>query len=153
MAVTWNPGIFKNGVFSALPTPAKVLNLAIDWDVHKSKTPLADGILTTGHSLNAMRFSIAGALVKNAAKTKIFEDVDIVTAFENLKVLLNVDTDSDKYQTFILNDAPSETFRSFKSCYAENLVFGYGDNDRAEPTYSCDIVAENPNMFSTAPGD
>lgn len=152
MANTWNPGIFKNDAFSAIPTPAKIMNLAIEWDIHKSKTPLADGVLTTGHSLNGMRISVAGSLVKNAAKVKIFDDFDIVTAFENLKVLLNVDEDSDKYEFFILNDDPTSTFRSFKSCYPENLVFGYGDNDRAEPVYSFDLVAENPNMFSTAPG-
>lgn len=152
MTVSWNPGIFKNGVFSALPTPAKVLNLSISWDAHRSKTPLADGITSTGQTLNEQRFNISGSLVKNAAKTKLFEDIDIVTAFENLKLLLNVDDDSDKYEFFILKDDGNSVYRKFKSCYAESLVFGYGDNDMHDPTYSADIVAENPLMFSTAPG-
>lgn len=151
MAFTWKPAIRKGGTLTLLPRPVTLLKPHDSWDMRDSKVPLKDGSIVTGHSFNAVEIEIAGMLAIDGSVADLTEQ-EMFTHYESMRNLLNINSDAQKYEFFIYHDAGTGVYRKYKQCSARDLVLSFGDDDHVVFTYSATIIADDPTIYTTAPG-
>ena len=69
---------------------------------------------------------------------------------EELRARLDVTSAGDEYEFFLYHDAASATYRKLKSC--TTIRFDYDLSSKALFTYSIAIHAEDPAIYTAAPG-
>lgn len=153
MAFVWKPAIYKGSTLTWLPRPVDTVRLTTEWDNRESKVPLKDGISTTGHSLNGRVITIGGKTGKNESGF-LCTDEDRMDELEAVLTLLDISADSEKFELFLYHDAGSGVYRKFKQCSPKSYGYAQGErqDERVHSPYELVIVAEDPVLYSTAPG-
>lgn len=153
MAFVWKPAIYKDSTLTQLPRPISRVRLNLDWDRRESKVPLLDGLSTTGHSKNGRIITISGQFGWNA-DGPLCDEGDSLDEAEVLIGLLDIATDSEKFELFLYHDASSAVYRKFKQCSPVSFGDAHGDTqeERVAGPYELVILAEDPVLYTTAPG-
>jgi hypothetical protein len=152
MAWTWEPAIYKGGTLFELPKPVKSLVVKHGWHFETTKVPLADGQFTDGHSKQGVSIFVQGELgsevgVGNLTTAQLqFERLEAWTT--RLDV---VSAGTDKYEFVIWNDK-SSVYRKYKDVSCVDLTFDIGDDKHVIHPYTINLFAEDPTIYTTAPG-
>jgi len=149
MAFFFKPAIYKNSVLVQLPLPVVSVRVQEAWDFEMLKVPLADGDFVTGHSQQGVSISIDGQIRAQAGAPKASEEA-MFAVIENMRSTLDVSAAGDKYSFFLYHDVATSTYRKFKSC--STVKFDYDVSDKNLFPYSIVIHAEDPVLYTTAPG-
>lgn len=153
MAFVWKPAIYRDSTLTWLPRPVEGFHLQNEWDKRDSKVPLKDGISTTGHSQNGRVITIRGNVGWNESGP-LPDEGDALTELEAILTLVDISADSEKFELFIYHDAGSATYRKFKECSPQSFTYAIGEkqDERVSAPYDLVILAEDPVLYSTAPG-
>jgi hypothetical protein len=149
MTFTFKPAIYKNSVLYELPRPVPVVRMRDAWDAGRFKVPLADGDALVGHSRQGVEISIEGQIGSQSGTLKTSEG-DILQAAELLRERLDVSSDAEKFELFLYHDTASGTYRKFKIC--STVQFEIDLSNQNLFTYSMVVHAEDPVLYTTAPG-
>lgn len=149
MTFTFKPALYTGSTFYELPRPVTTLRIQDSWDFEQFKVPLADGDTLVGHSRQGIDISIAGQLGTQAGGLKISE-ADMFQELEELRNYLDVTSGGDQYEFFLYHDTTTATYRKLKSC--STIRFEYDLSNKAIFTYSAALHAEDPTIYTTAPG-
>ena len=148
----WKPAIYKGGTLTELPRPVLSLEIQDSWDFRTSKVPLDDGETLDGHTFNGPVISVSFQMAKQAGVQKLTE-VEMFDLYKSFRDTVNVDTDADKYEFFIYHDTTgSGTYRKFKKCAPIEYSCSFGDDVNALFVASLTVKAEDPVIYTTAPG-
>lgn len=152
MAFVWKPAIWDGSALFQLPRPIEQLTVRNGWDVRESKVPLKDGGSSIGHSRNAVEIQVAGWHTIDEGTAKFTEETQFAL-YEELVGVLDVSSDaSDRYEFFLYHDSGSATYRKYKNCWTRSFSSDFGDQARVQFPYSITIVADDPVIYTTAPG-
>jgi len=149
MTFTFKPAIYQNASFYELPRPVPVVRMRDAWDAGRFKVPLADGDTLTGHSRQGVDISIEGQIGSQSGTLKISEG-DMLQEAETLRDRLDVASDAEKFELFLYHDSASGTYRKFKTC--STVQFEIDLSNQNLFTYSMVVHAEDPVLYTTAPG-
>ena len=150
MSFVWKPAIYKPGPgLYELPRPVVSLSWQDTWDFETLKVLLTDGDAVTGHSRGGVEIRLEGQIGEQAGTLKLTEQAMFAT-LETLRSRLDVASDGDKYEFFIYHDASSDTYRKFKSASTVRLECDLSNVYLF--SYSLVIHADNPTLYTTAPG-
>jgi len=149
MAFVFQPGVYRNSSLYRLPRPVSTLRVTEGWDFQQFKVPLKAGDVHVGHSKDGLNILIEGQFGSQDGSLKLNEE-EMFAALESLRTALDVTSDADKFEFFTYYDASSTTYRKYKACSAIRLEY-----DLSSPhlfTYSASLHADDPTIYSTAPG-
>ena len=149
MTFTFKPALYDGSTLHELPRPVVAMRLKDRWDFEKLKVPLAAGDTLVGHSLDGVDLAIDGQIVSQAG-TLLLSEQDMFAELESLRSALDVSASGTKYEFFLYHDAASATYRKFKQC--STLRFEYDLSDKRLFKYSVEVHAEDPVIYTTAPG-
>ena len=149
MSFTFKPSIYKDASLYELPQPVLVVRIQDAWDFEQIKVPLAAGDVLTGHSQQGVGISVEGRIGSKTGTPRALEQA-MFEGIEELRTALNVSATDDKYDFFLYHDESTSTYRHFKSC--STVRFDYDLSDKNLFSYSIVIHAEDPVIYTTAPG-
>ena len=155
MTRVFKPSVWQTGdgsTVTELPKPIVDFSIADGWDIRKSKVPLADGETYDGHSINGPIIAVQGSIGRDTSGKYIDEE----TMFDRYLIIrskLDISSSSEKYEFFIYHDVGSATYQKFKSCSTRSFELFLGDDDNKLFEYSLSVIAEDPVIYTTAPGD
>lgn len=148
--MTW---VFKPSIYVAslteFPKPVTSLVLNDRWDMDIHKVPLNAGQFTEGRTKNGVSINISGFVGKQAGTTKLTEEA-MFGVLESLRTTL--DTVTSKFEFFVYHDTGTSTYRKFKDVVCQSFSCGLGDETRVPFSYSAELLAEDPVIYTTAPG-
>ena len=145
----FKPALYKNAVLYPLPRPVLSVRFQDAWDAEQFKVPLKDGDFMTGHSQQGVEILVEGQVGTQSGDWDSSEE-DRLPLLEDLQDKLDVNSDGEKYTFFLLHDAVTPTYRKFKSC--STVRFDYDLSDKSLYKYSIAIHADDPLLYTTAPG-
>jgi hypothetical protein len=145
----FKPAIWRDSILFEFPRPVPVLKVQESWDVERFKIPLQDGDRWVGHSRNGVEIALQGQVGSQAGALKLTEE-EMFAAIEALRTALHVGPDDDRYAFFLFHDDASSTYRHFRNCSTVRL--DYDLSNEKLYTYSAVIHAEDPVLYTTAPG-
>lgn len=149
MSFVWKPAIFDASGLYRLPRPVTSLSWQDSWDFVPLKVLLAEGDELAGLSRGGIEIRIEGQIGSQAGSLKLTEQ-DMFTTLETLRSRVNVLSAAAKYEFFIYHDDTSSTYRKFKS--ATTVQFECDLSDVHLFTYTVSIHADDPTLYTTAPG-
>ena len=149
MSFTFKPALYDGSTLHELPRPVTALRLRDRWDFERFKVPLAAGDTLVGHSLDGVDLAVDGQIVSQAGALMLSEH-DMFSELETLRSALDVSAAGQKYEFFLYHDSESATYRKFKNC--STLRFEYDLSDKRMFKYAIEIHAEDPVIYTTAPG-
>lgn len=149
MPFTFKPAVYDGSTLYELPRPVLAVRIQDAWDFKEFKVPLAAGDVLTGHSRQGVDISIEGQVGSQAGNLKTTEQ-EMFQELETLRGMLNVDSSNGKFSLFLYYDAISAIYRKFKNCSTSR--FEYDLSDKNLFTYSITIHADDPVIYTTAPG-
>ena len=149
MSFVFKPAVYKSSALYELPRPVPVLRVRDAWDASRFKVPLADGDALVGHSRQGVDISLEGQIGSQSGSLKTSEGA-MLEELEALRSTLDVSSASEKFEFFIYHDATSGTYRKFKLC--STVQFEMDLSNQNLFTYSLVVHAENPVLYTTAPG-
>lgn len=149
MTFTFKPALYNGITLYELPRPITSIHIQDTWGFQQFKVPLGDGDTLVGHSRQGVEIALEGQIGTQAGALKISE-ADMFQEIEMLRSRLDVTSGGDEYEFFLYHDAPSDTYRKFRSC--TTIRFDYDLSNKSLFTYSVLIHAENPTIYSTPPG-
>ena len=153
MTMIFKPSVWKtgDGAVTEMPKPTPQVTIGDSWDSRQSKVPLADGITFDGLSRNGTEIRVSGQFGLDTSGTYLGEE-NMFARYETIRTKIDISADSDKYEFFLFHDTVEPLYRKFKSCVTRSLDLSLGDDDRIAFVYNLVIVAEDPVIYSTAPG-
>lgn len=113
--------------------------------------PRVAGATSYGLALDTLPITIIGEFGKSASAVTDSEQ-EMWTELETLRTKLASADDSEKLELFIYHDTGSATYRKFKQVRPVSLQPSVGDSSRVIFGYQLVLMAENPAIYSTAPG-
>lgn len=149
MTFTFRPALYRNSTLFELPRPITTLRVLDAWDFEQFKVPLADGDRLYGHSRAGIDLSIEGRTGTHAGVLCGTEE----TMLDTLSLLgeaFDITSDDDRYELFLYHDEASGTYRKYRSC--ATVRFEYDLSSPHLFTWSAVIHAEDPRLYTTAPG-
>ena len=149
MTFVFSPAIYRDATLWELPRPVSSMRIQESWDFERFKVPLADGDSHVGHSKQGVDISIEGQFGSQDGVTKLSE-AEMFAVLESLRTKLDISADSEKFEFFLYYDISSGTYRKFRECSTVRLEY-----DLSSPhlfAYSAIVHADDPTIFSTAPG-
>jgi hypothetical protein len=149
MTFIFSPAIYRDSELWKLPRPVTSLRIQEAWDFERFKVPLADGDTHVGHSKQGIDIAIDGQFGSQDGTTKISE-AEMFAVLEVLRSKLDVSDESEKFEFFLYYDGGSGTYRKFRECSAVRLEY-----DLSSPhlfSYAAIVHADDPNIYTTAPG-
>lgn len=149
MTFTFKPAIYKNSSLYELPRPVPVVRVRDAWEASRFKVPLGDGDTLVGHSRQGVDISVEGQIGSQSGTLKTSEG-EMLQESETLRGTLDVTSGLEKFEFFLYHDVASATYRKFKSC--STVQFEIDLSDQNLFTYSLVIHAEDPVLYTTAPG-
>ena len=149
MAFVFKPAVYDGSSLYELPRPIVSLRLQDAWDFEQFKVPLRDGDTAVGHSRDGVDIAIDGQIGTQQGELKASEE-EMFQEIETLRSRIDVDSSADKYELFLYHDAASDVYRKFKSC--STVRFDVDLSDKHLFTYSAVIHADDPVIYTTAPG-
>lgn len=145
----FKPAVWKGGVLYELPRPVTVVRIQDSFDFARFKVPLAAGDSVAGRSRNGVDIAIEGEIGTQAGTLKSSEQ-SMFNTVDALRAALSAGAPDQTYQFFVYHDAPSGTYRSFRSCTTVRF-----ECDLSAPqlfAYSALIHASDPAIYTSAPG-
>ena len=154
--MTWvfKPSVWQSGdgsTVTELPKPTPNVNIGDAWDMRTSKVPLADGLTFDGMSRNGTEIRVGGKFGLDTSG-RFLDEENMFGRYETVRAKIDVSSDAEKYEFFFFHDTGSATYRKFKSCVTRSMDLSLGDADRIVFIYNVVIVAEDPVIYTTAPG-
>ena len=149
MTFTFKPALYDGSTLYELPRPVVAMRIKDQWDFERLKVPLSAGDSLVGHSLNGVDLAVDGQIVSQAGALLLSEQ-DMFSELQSLRSALDVSATDQKYEFFLYHDAASATYRKFKKC--STLRFEYDLSDKRLFKYSVEVHAEDPVIYTTAPG-
>jgi len=149
MGFVFKPAVYGGAGLYELPRPVPVLRVRDSWDSSRFKVPLADGDATVGHSRQGVDISLEGQVGSQSGTLKTTEGA-MLQELETLRETLDVSSAAEKYEFFIYHDSSSGVYRKFKTC--STVQFEMDLSDQNLFTYSLIVHAEDPVLYTTAPG-
>lgn len=151
--MTWKPAVYKEGTFLPLLRPVVSLAIKDSWDMRDAKVPLADRSHVNGVSKNGVTITVSGgAVIDGETNANFCTEAESLAAYLEMRSVLDVSDDSQRFEFFIYHDEDSAYCRKFKSCVCKELSVDLGDEARLDFPYSLVVFAEDPVMHTTAPG-
>lgn len=156
-AWVWNPAIYSNGSMYFLPRPVLRFQVGDEWNVDRQKVPKKQGEQIVGHSKNAVKISVSGLFgvigPRGTSEPELLISEGLMyPQYELLRARCDISSEATKFELFKYYDPYSGTYRKYKSVSVLNLSADLGDNDRITFPYSIDFIADDPVIYSTAPG-
>lgn len=154
MSWVFKPSVWQTGdgsTVTELPKPIVDFSIADGWDMRKSKVPLADGESYDGHSQNGAIISVQGSLGLDASGTYIGEQA-MFQRYIVIRDKIDISAEGDKYEFFIFHDTVEPLYRKFKDCSTRSFEAFLGDDDHTLFEYNLIVIAEDPVIYTTAPG-
>lgn len=149
MSFIWKPALFDASGLYLLPRPVTSLSWQDSWDFDQLKVILAEGDELAGLSRGGIELRIEGQIGSQDGDFKLTEEA-MFTTLETLRNRLNAASDLEKYELFIYHDAATATYRKFKA--ASTVQFECDLSDVHLFSYSVSIHADDPTLYTTAPG-
>jgi hypothetical protein len=149
MAFTFKPAVYDGSTLYELPRPIVSIRVQDAWDFEQFKVPLAAGDTVVGHSRQGVDIAVEGQIGTQGGGLKITE-ADMFQEIETLRSRLDVTSSGDEYEFFLYHDTATATYRKFKSC--STIRFDYDLSNKNLFTFSAAIHAEDPVIYTTAPG-
>ena len=149
MSLVFRPALYRGGTLFELPRPITTLRVLDAWDFEQFKVPLAAGDRLYGHSRNGLDLSIEGS-VGTRAGTLCATEEDMLAALSQLSEAFDITSDEDRYEFFLYHDQPSAAYRKYRSC--ATVRFEYDLSSPQLFTWSAVVHAEDPRLYTTAPG-
>jgi hypothetical protein len=135
-----------------LPQPIIQLDPGWLWKQQEHKVPRVAGAVSYGLALESVPISITGELAKNASGITLTEQ-EMWTELETLRGKLAAADDAEKLELFVYHDASGGgTYRKFKQVRPVSLQASIGDDRNVVFGYQLVLMAENPVIYTTAPG-
>jgi len=149
MPFEYKPAIYKNAQLYELPKPILSLKLQDSWNQEQFRVPLATGDVLVGHAQNGLTISVKGELhhttgTPKAAELALFDDL------ETLRAALSTSSPDERYELLLYHDDNAELYRRLVSCATLHFQFDFADQHRM--VYGIEIHAEDPIIYTTAPG-
>lgn len=149
MSFVWKPALFDASGLYLLPRPVTSLSWQDSWDFDPLKVLLAEGDELAGLSRGGIEIRIEGQIGSQDGSLKLTEQ-EMFTTLETLRSRVNASSDAAKYEFFIYHDDASSTYRKLKS--ATTVQFECDLSDVHLFTYTVSIHADDPTLYTTAPG-
>jgi hypothetical protein len=155
--MNWCPAIYHSS-FGVYILPRPVITLDPKWtqDSDPKKVPKLAGGFTYGFSWNPVKIHVAGQFNISAGTTPLVgsTESDKITELQSMVTKLsNVISSADAfYEFFMFYNSGTGVYLKFKSCWTEAFMPQLGDGDRTTWPYQIDIVANDPVLYTTAPG-
>lgn len=146
---TFKPAVYRSSTLYELPRPITTLRLQEAWDFDQFKILLQDGDHLAGHSRQGIDISLEGQIALQAGTLRLTEE-EMFDELEALRTSLHIGPEDSKYELFLYHDADTDTFRKFKSVSTLRLETDLSDKHLF--TWSALLHAENPTIYTTAPG-
>lgn len=146
-----NMGIYRNSTFYPLPRPLPSVRVQLAWDHEKKKAIRKDGEQISGVSRNALEIQISGLLAIDTDTPRIYEE-DMFALWSSLVTNMDVDNNT-KFELFLYyRTTGTPYYRKFKRVSPASLTFDMGDQARVPFQYTATFLAEDPVIYTTAPG-
>lgn len=145
----FKPATYRSGTLYELPRPITSLRLQEAWDFDQLKVLLIDGDLLAGHSRQGIDINLEGQIALQAGALRLTEQ-EMFEELENLRQALHVGATDNRYEFFLYHDQLTATYRKLKSCSTIRLETDLSNNHLF--TYTAQLHAEDPNIYTTAPG-
>jgi hypothetical protein len=149
MSFVWKPAVYDAGGLYRLPRPVTSLSWQDSWDFDALKVLLAEGDELAGLSRGGIEIRLEGQIGSHDGDLQLTEQA-MFTTLETLRNRLNASSDGAKYEFFLYHDDVSATYRKFKSASTGQLECDLSDVHLF--TYSVAIHADDPTLYTTAPG-
>lgn len=149
MSFLFEPAVVRDSTIVRLPRPIAALRVQETWDFERFKVPLRDGDQSLGHSRQGVDILIDGQIGSQDGALKLSEE-SMFEALESLRAGLDVSGGGSKFELFLYLDEIGGTYRKFKDCSSVRLEYDLSDPHLF--TYSAVIHADDPAIYSTAPG-
>lgn len=149
----WKPAIYKGSTLYELPRPVPALTIKDGWDMREAKVPLSDRTFVNGVSKNGVTIVVGGLIAINGETgVQLCAETDRLAAYVEMRSALDVSDDTERFEFFVCHDAGTSYYKKFKSCVCKELTVDLGDESRTDWPYTLTILAEDPVLYSTAPG-
>lgn len=152
MAYRW--GIYKSGVFYDFMSPVRQIRISDEYDEDRKKSVMVEGEQISGCSRNAVTITLSGSnqiSTDGTTDTKVCTFQTQFSAYTQFRAACHT-TNADKYELFIIYDAASSYYRKFKRVSCKSFSCDMGDDNRIELPYNVVFTAEDPTIYTTAPG-
>jgi len=149
MAFEFRPAVYKSGVLYELPRPVEGVRVLDGWDAEQFKVPLRDGDERSGFSRQGVDITCSGQIGSLEGALAITEEA-MFAAWTELRDILTVQQNAEKFEFFLYFDAVSGTYRKFKKCSTLRLECDLSEKHLF--AYSLVVHAEDPEIYFTGPG-
>lgn len=151
----WNPALYSPGKPSdklfLLPLPVPQVDITWPWRSTQHEPEGGRGGVTHGISQRPATIDITGQLCVQDGDFTVTQ-ADMWSVVEGLRAFIATQSDANRLEFFIWHDSVASVYRKFKQVSVVNFTTNLGDDNARLWTYSLNLLADDPQLYNTAPG-
>lgn len=159
MAIQWKPALYNSASTDTLrfiPRPITSLDLPFQFAFSRHSVPLSDGEVTFGRKVNGVDITISGVFGVYGDLTdgevQVCSEADMWSVVEDFTTFLAAGGREQRLEFFVYYDDVEDTYRKFKNVRPVSFVPQIGDGSYSVWPYTLQLMAEDPNIYTTEPG-
>lgn len=153
MAFIWEPRLYNGSTALVLPQPMIDVQIRDKFHQDRHTVPFKAGGVTYGPALESTEISLSCGISRQGDTEKVSEQ-EMFTTFSDIRDYLNTAAEAENGLEFFLyyDSSGSGTYRKFKSVFCDSMSLGMGDEDRTLFGFEISLYADDPVIYTTAPG-